>query len=109
MKNREAIEAITEIQQIRLFEKTYLHYSNDSQRFYHRYESPHCVTWENLKPPLKEVLIDMTYQGRLAISMIPIFGKNEIDRVINLILHRAKLSSDEGGRQRVRFLENAIK
>ncbi|WP_241592126.1 hypothetical protein [Rosenbergiella epipactidis] len=108
-KNRDAIEEITEIQQIRLFEKTYLHYSNDSQRFYHRYKSPHCVTWEQLKPPLKEVLIDMKYQGRLAISMIPIFGKNEIDRVINLILHSAKLSSDEGGRQRVRFLENAIR
>ncbi|WP_143596925.1 hypothetical protein [Tatumella sp. OPLPL6] len=45
-KNRDAIGAVTEIQQIRLFEKTYLHYSNDSQRFYHRYKGSRCVTWK---------------------------------------------------------------
>ncbi|SER25536.1 toxin homologue of phage lysozyme [Rosenbergiella nectarea] len=108
-KNKGSIEEITEIQQLRLFENTYPKYVIDSEKFYNKHKNNECVPWNELEQPLKDVLVDMKYQGRLEINMIPIFGKNSKKAVIELIHKRSKLSSDELGRKRIPYLENNIK
>lgn len=107
--NRELIGEITEVQQVKLFEKTYAKYVNDSARFYNKYKKTDSLPWEKLKQPLKDVLVDMKYQGRLEISMIPIFGKNDKKAVIDLIRKNMKLSSDESARQRIPYIERYMK
>lgn len=107
--NRGSISPITEQQQIRLFEKTYATYLNDSIVFYHRYKKKDSVAWGDLNQALKDVLVDMKYQGRLEVGMVAVFGKNDKKEVTNLIRNSAKLTSDESARQRISYLERNMK
>lgn len=73
LENRESIEEITDIQQLRLFEITYTELEKDVERIsklhknirdYHSnlYTLPD-LAWENIPDKIKEVLIDLRYRG----------------------------------------------
>lgn len=66
---KDNIGSITESQQLRLFEITYLKYLNDSIRFYNKYKSRESVSWQQLNIVLKDVFVDMKYQRRLRADM----------------------------------------
>ena len=73
LENRESIEEITDIQQLRLFEITYKELEKDVERIsklrknirdYH--SNPYTLpdlAWENIPDKIKEVLIDLRYRG----------------------------------------------
>ncbi|EOS95448.1 hypothetical protein LU631_04160 [Erwinia tracheiphila] len=108
-ENKDSIEEISEAQQVRLFEITYSTYVKDSIRFYNRYKKHDSVAWEKLHPALREVLIDMKYQGTLAISMVPLFGKNKKEDVIKLIKQTSELREHEPVRRRIAWLQEYMK
>lgn len=89
--------------------KTYATYLNDSIVFYNRYKKKDSVSWGDLNQALKDVLVDMKYQGRLEVGMVAVFGKNDKKEVTNLIRKSAKLTSDESARQRISYLERNMK
>ncbi len=107
-ENRDSIGEITEIQQIRLFERTYQIYVNDSKRYYNKFKKTESVSWEELKKILKDVLVDMKYQGRLEVNMIPIFGENDKLKIIALLRNRKTLLSDEQARRRIPYIEQEM-
>ncbi|PIJ43555.1 hypothetical protein BOM24_08825 [Tatumella sp. OPLPL6] len=73
LENRESIEEITDIQQLRLFEITYKELEKDVERIsklrknildYHSNPyTPPDLAWENIPDKIKEVLIDLRYRG----------------------------------------------
>ncbi len=108
-REREYIGEITELQQLRLFELTYQKYIVDSIRFYNKYKKTTSVSWEKLDSTLKDVFVDMKYQGVLTMEMVPVFGKNEKQNVIDLIKTNADLSSAERARGRVSYIQGSKK
>ncbi|WP_241649375.1 hypothetical protein [Rosenbergiella collisarenosi] len=66
------------------------------------------VSWEELKKILKDVLVDMKYQGRLEANMIPIFGENDKLKIIALLRNRKTLLSDEQARRRIPYIEQEM-
>lgn len=104
-REREYIGEITELQQLRLFELTYQKYIVDSIRFYNKYKKTTSVSWEKLDSTLKDVFVDMKYQGVLYSDMVPIFGRNKKQDVINLIKSVPILHSHEVGRGRISYIQ----
>ncbi|QGX91729.1 hypothetical protein EFZ10_08870 [Tatumella sp. TA1] len=107
-ENRNKIEDITEIQQLRLFELTYKGYLSDSIRFYNRYKKHDSISWGNLHPILKDVFVDMKYQGVLNQKMVPIFGRNKKNDVIDMIKGNIVILSFEQGRGRIPYIQGGM-
>lgn len=107
-EKRNKIEDITEIQQLRLFELTYKDYVSDSIRFYNKYRKQDSIAWENLHPILKDVFVDMKYQGVLNQNMVPIFGRNKKNDVIDLIKGNIVILSFEQGRGRIPYIQGGM-
>lgn len=107
--NKNEIGEITEAQQVRLFELIYRDYVYDSQRFYNKYKKPDSVPWERLHPILKDVLVDMKYQGALDRMMVPVFGKNQKENIIKLIRTTPVLMTAERGRRREEYIQRHMK
>jgi len=73
LENRDSIEEITDIQQLRLFEITYNELEKDVERIsklrknIHDYhpnpDTPADLAWTNIPDKIKEVLIDLRYRG----------------------------------------------
>lgn len=108
IENRKKITDITEIQQLNLFNLTYSRYEVDSMRFYNKYKISTSVLWEALHPILKDVLVDMKYQGVLSFDMVPIFGLNCKDRVIELLKNNQATKPYELSRGRIAYKEGNI-
>ncbi|WP_241574553.1 hypothetical protein [Rosenbergiella nectarea] len=108
IENRKKITDITEIQQLNLFNLTYSRYEVDSMRFYNKYKTSTSVLWEALHPILKDVLVDMKYQGVLSFDMVPIFGLNCKDRVIELLKNNQATKPYEASRGRIAYIEGNI-
>lgn len=106
--NKEKIKEITESEQLRLFEIVYVDYVYDSIRFYNKYKSHRAILWEKLDQRLKDVFVDMKYQGRLTKTMVKCFEGNARHDVIKLIRSNAGLMDDERNRSRIRYLEGEI-
>ena len=104
-ERKTSIIEISEIEQRRLFELDYNRYIGESIRLYHLYKKIDSVSWDKLHPILKEVLIDMRYQGVLRREMIPVFGLNKKDEVIKLIRTTIDLSIHERARGRVNYIK----
>lgn len=107
--NRGSTIELTEQQQLRLFEKVYAGHVKDSIRFYNKYKKQDSVSWGELHKVLKEVLIDMRFQGALRHEMISVFGKNKKQDVIKLINGNAFLANYESARGRVRYIQEYMK
>jgi len=108
IENKNKITDITEIQQLNLFNLTYSRYEVDSIRFYNKYKISSSVLWEALHPILKDVLVDMKYQGVLSYEMIPTFGLSSKEMVIELIQNNQSTRLYEESRGRVAYIKRNI-
>ncbi|WP_414147951.1 pesticin C-terminus-like muramidase [Erwinia sp. BNK-24-b] len=104
-ENQDSIGEITESQQLQLFNVTYIEYVRDAKRFYNAYKGDGSLPWSRLDHKIKEIFVDMKYQGALRIEMVRFFEKNEKEEVIKLILSNARLKRDEDNRQRISYLK----
>lgn len=102
--NKEAIGEITAHQQVKLFEIIYPHYVSDAIRFYNKYKQHDAAPWEKLHQVLRDVFIDMKYQGVLDHKMVPTFGLNNRAAIIRLIRSNPMLLRDEVARGRVQHI-----
>lgn len=104
------IGEISEIQQVKLFNITYQKYESDASRIYNRYRSVNSHSWNKLNERIKEIFVDMIYQGVLNTRLgdVSAFENNDIDSVINLIHSNIRISQYELGRNRIRYLRNGI-
>lgn len=108
IENKNKLAEITEQQQLKLFNLTYKKYLSDSIRFYNKYKRIDSVSWQALLPVLKDVFVDMKYQGVLSYKMVPIFGLNRRDKLIVLIQETPTLINYES-RGRIAYIEGSIK
>lgn len=83
--NRNSIKEITEVQQLRLFEIVYPEYVHNAMRFYNSWRKQGSVSWNNLTPELREVFVDMLYQGAMTKSYISYFQENKINNDISVL------------------------
>ncbi|MEW5290433.1 hypothetical protein ABW286_14790 [Erwinia papayae] len=107
--NRGATTELTEHQQLRLFEKVCARYVKDSIQFYNKYKKQDSVLWSKLHKTLREVFVDMKYQGALSFEMVPVFGFNDKESVIALISKNIKLLADEPGRCGINYIRENMK
>lgn len=84
-QHKNEIGEITELQQLMLFEAVYPEYTNKAKRFYNKYKGANAVAWRELHPVLKEVFIDMRYQGAMTIGYVSSFKRNDIGSALKLI------------------------
>ncbi|EOS93558.1 pesticin C-terminus-like muramidase [Erwinia tracheiphila] len=105
-KNKDDIGEITETQQLILFEEVYRDYLIDSIRFYNKYKKNDSVIWDKLDYRLREVFVDMKYQGNMFAETVKYFEGNDISTVVRLINSRPLLKKYEPGRKRLLFLMN---
>ena len=108
-ERRTSTVEISELQQKKLFELDYCRYVGESMRLYNAYKKTDSVSWDKLHPVLKEVLIDMRYQGGLKSEMVPIFGLNDKDKIIKLIQTTPLLSAYEMSRRRVDYIRENMR
>ena len=103
-KYRDEIGEISEEQQLKLFKITYPYYVNDSVRFYKKYCSHDALEWNKLNSKIRDVFVDMKYQGTLKNSNVKHFERNNIDEVIEFISSSPYLLIFENGRGRIKYL-----
>jgi hypothetical protein len=51
--------------QVNLFNNIYPQYVSSAQSYYNKYKDDTCVSWNDMKDILKEIIIDMRFQGAL--------------------------------------------
>ena len=105
VQNKDEIDEISEYQQLKLFEISYAKIKNDTIRIYNKYRKNGSVTWDKLHPVLKDVIIDMRYQGVLNYRNVKFFEKNNCEEVIEFINRDAYISSFEDNRGRVKYIK----
>lgn len=103
-KNREIIGEITESQQLKLFEITYSSYVSDAKRFYARYRSSTSLDWGEIDLRIRDIFIDLKYQGLLQKIDVLEFESNNINNVIKFIKESPKIMYYEKNRKRINYL-----
>lgn len=98
---------ISYIQQIELFKRSYLEKKNYAKSFYDKKteNNPHVPSWEQLDQKIKDVVVDIFYQGiRHPASLIEaaIAGRAAL---INYIRENSSLMRFESSRHRIRYLQ----
>jgi len=107
--NKETIGAITRDQQILLFNLTYPHYVERAIENYNKWTSSVSgrVSWSDLKPAIKEILVDFVYQGfTKGPNPMRAGMNNNIDELIRYIENTPAISQYEKGRHRALYLKN---
>ena len=103
-QHKNEIGEITEVQQLKLFEAVYDEYIIDAKRFYNKYCKPASISWLDLDQRIKDVFIDMKYQGVLRTDMVRFFSNNDKNDVVRLIKTHSRLKKDDENRQRIKYL-----
>ncbi|BES86706.1 hypothetical protein PEC302110_38030 [Pectobacterium araliae] len=62
------------------------------------------MNWAELHPAIRDILVDLAYQGIAGETTIPVAAKNDIDLLINKIENTPKLLEYEAGRNRAGYL-----
>ncbi|WP_233968496.1 lysozyme family protein [Pectobacterium polaris] len=103
---KEKIGMITHQQQIALFNMVYVGYIEIAKKRYARYSAnvPDRVNWDELHPAIRDILIDLAYQGFAGETTIPVAAKNDIDLLIKKIESTKDLLDYEAGRNRAGYL-----
>ncbi|UAY92352.1 calcium-binding protein [Pectobacterium polaris] len=103
---KEKIGMITHQQQIALFNMVYVGYIEIAKKRYARYSAnvPDRVNWDELHPAIRDILIDLAYQGFAGETTIPVAAKNDIDLLIKKIESTKELLDYEAGRNRAGYL-----
>ncbi|WP_242506258.1 hypothetical protein [Pectobacterium zantedeschiae] len=65
---------------------------------------PDRANWNELHPAIRDILVDLAYQGIFGETTIPIAAKNDIDLLIKKIESDAYLLKFEAGRNRAGYL-----
>lgn len=103
-KYKKTCGVITRNQQVNLFNNTYPFYYNDTKRIYNKYKSKDGCAWESLNFRISTIMIDMHFQGGFVYWQVPIFEKNNVNAIIDLI-RTTTLLSYEKNRHRINFLK----
>jgi hypothetical protein len=103
--NRDKIGEISESQQLRLFEIVYPEYVTDSIRFYNKYKKHGAVSWDNMSPRLRDVFVDMKYQGVMSGMYMRYFEKNSPQEVIGLIKEILSVRKNNRFMERLKYLD----
>lgn len=105
--NRNTIGEITERQQATLFNQIYPTYERRAENVYNARTADvqGRTPWSELHPAIKDVLVDVVYQGYQARDTMPTAAANNIDHLIEFI-RNGRLSRDEGNRNRAGYLES---
>ncbi|WP_409161691.1 calcium-binding protein [Pectobacterium sp. B2J-2] len=100
------IGTITHQQQVTLFNMVYGGYIEIAKKRYASYSAdvPGRVNWDELHPAIRDILVDLAYQGIRGETTIPIAAKNDIDLLIKKIESDAYLLKFEAGRNRAGYL-----
>jgi hypothetical protein len=101
---RDEIGGITEIQQLRLFELSYIDIKQKTQSFYNMHRSADAVRWDDLNFVLRDVLVDLRYQGLLNTAVLRGFENNSIESAINSIRKSLLIMGYEKQRRRISYL-----
>jgi hypothetical protein len=106
--NRDAIGEITAQQEVMLFNMIYPNYENRAQRFYTRHTRTLAerTEWGQLHPAIRDVLVDMVYQGFEGRTAMPAASRNDIDHFIQYIRNKPEYMEYEGNRKRIDYLNN---
>ncbi|MEI3773406.1 calcium-binding protein [Pectobacterium brasiliense] len=105
-EHKTKIGTITHQQQVTLFNMVYGGYIDVAKKRYMRYSSdvPGRVNWDELHPAIRDILVDLAYQGIMGETTIPVAAKNDIDLLINKIESDDYLLKFEAGRNRAGYL-----
>ncbi|MBD0845596.1 calcium-binding protein [Pectobacterium versatile] len=103
---RAKIGAITHQQQVALFNMVYGGYIEIAKKRYALYSAdvPDRANWAELHPAIRDILVDLAYQGIPGRKTIPVAAKNDIDLLIKLIESEPELLKYEAGRNRAGYL-----
>lgn len=103
---KEKVGVITHQQQMDLFNIIYVGYIKIAKNRYADYSAnvPDRADWAELHPAIRDILVDLAYQGIPGKKTIPVAAKNDIDLLINLIENEPDLLKYEAGRNRAGYL-----
>ncbi|WP_208855712.1 pesticin C-terminus-like muramidase [Dickeya chrysanthemi] len=101
------IGEITTEQQIKLFNNIYPTYESKAQRLYKENTRgmSNVTKWENLNPAIKDILVDIAYQGFQGVLAMPAASQNNIDQFITFLKNNEDYKKYEEGRHRVAYLQ----
>lgn len=105
-KNRDSIGEITIRQQISLFNNTYKIYISRTEA---RYKAKTALiagacAWRNLNTIIRDVLIDIVYQGMEGAQVMAAASSNNIDDLISFLKNTPVYLQFERGRNRIGYL-----
>ncbi|MCA7001522.1 pesticin C-terminus-like muramidase [Dickeya solani] len=106
-RNRDKIGEITHFQQANLFKISFPSYITRARGFYNRYKNSNAVSWDNMDERMRDIFIDMIYQGSMRIRYVSFFEENNPDAVISLIKNTSSLAAYDKSRKRVIYLKGA--
>lgn len=103
---KEKIGVITHQQQMDLFNIIYAGYIKIAKNRYADYSAnvPDRVNWNELHPAIRDILVDLAYQGIKGKRTMSVAAKNDIDLLIILIESEPELLKYEAGRNRAGYL-----
>lgn len=106
-ENRELIGEITEQQQVKLFNHIYPVYEQRARRTYETRTAnvAERTAWHDLHPAIRDVVVDIVYQGFQGSRTMLNASSNDIDVLINFINTNDELRRYEKNRGRARYLE----
>lgn len=98
---------LADFQQTNLFKISFPSYIKRARGFYNRYKSANAVSWEDMDERMRDIFIDMIYQGSMRIRYVSFFEENNPDAVISLIKNISSLAAYDKSRKRVVYLKGA--
>lgn len=107
VNNNKDIGEITTEQQIKLFNNIYPAYESRAQlRYKEKTKGMRNVTkWEDLNPAIRDILVDIVYQGFQGKQAMPAASQNNIDQFITFLNNNEEYQRYEKGRHRVAYLQ----
>ncbi|NPE70164.1 hypothetical protein HLB27_05500 [Dickeya dadantii] len=107
VNSNQDIGEITTEQQIKLFNNIYPAYESRAQlRYKEKTKGMSNVTkWEDLNPAIRDILVDIVYQGYEGQTAMPAASKNNFDQLITLLKTNDKYKKDEKNRHRAPYLQ----
>ncbi|WP_414500775.1 MULTISPECIES: pesticin C-terminus-like muramidase [unclassified Zymobacter] len=111
--NRDKIKEISEQTQLNLFNLIYPGYEDNAKGFYHRqienrYKKdktfPKPETWDNLDGKVKEIFVDVFYQGQMSLNFAKLCSQNNRKSLADFIESSSKYNQYENGRHRAKYL-----
>ncbi|WP_042858409.1 pesticin C-terminus-like muramidase [Dickeya sp. NCPPB 3274] len=105
MQNRDKVGEITHSQQANLFKLSFSMYITRAKGFYNKYKNSNAVSWGDMNSRIKNIFIDMIYQGAMRVRYVSSFERNDPEDVILLINKTPSLSAYDKSRKRIVYLK----